>query len=258
MSLLLAVSLALMFLFSITRIRLSGVSGWFLFALFWFLKSPHYISISDYYNTALVTLAGVFFLILSYTISVTERENLELLSRVTLFSSLAGIVYFPFAIIPELKNWLISGVISLILYTAHLLGYNFSLLRWNVIESNGRLVEIILSCTAIESIALFTGASFGAGGEMRRRVLAFIVSVIPIFVLNIFRNVFVILAYSYNWFSENSDYSFYIAHHILAKIGSTLALIAIAYAVFMILPELEQLILGLKDVMVETLKGERR
>ncbi len=256
MSLLLAVSLALMLLFSLTRIRLSGVSGWFLFALFWFLKSPHYISISDYYNTALVVISGVFFLILSYTISVTNRENIELLSKVTLFSTLAGLVYFPFAIIPELREWLISGVISLILYTGHLLGYNFSLARWNVIESNGKFVEIILSCTAIESIALFTGASFGAGGEMKRRFLAFAVSVIPIFVLNIFRNVFVILAYSYNWFGDNGDESFYIAHHVLAKIGSTLALIAIAYAVFMILPELEQLIVGLKDVIVSTLRGE--
>ena len=254
MSLLLPVSLALMLLFSVSRVRLLGVTGWFLFSLFWFLKSPYYLSISDYYNTGIVILAGIFFILLAYTIAVSEERKIEILSRVTLFSSLAGIVYFPFAFIPALNRWLISEVTSLILSTGHLFGYNFSLYSWNIIESNGKYIEIILACTAIESIALFTAASFGAGGEMKRRVMAFVISVIPIFILNIFRNVFVILAYSYSWFGENS---FYIAHHILAKIGSTIALIIIAYAVFTILPELEELIIGLKDAMVDALRGKR-
>ena len=60
-------------------------------------------------------------------------------------------------------------------------------------------------------------------------------SCIAIFALNIVRNGFVLMAYGWNWFGDDS---FYIAHNVIAKAGSTVALLAVAYLVFMLLPEL--------------------
>ncbi|MEZ5334908.1 MAG: hypothetical protein R2741_06585 [Methanolobus sp.] len=54
-----------------------------------------------------------------------------------------------------------------------------------------------------------------------------------IHILNIIRDVFVIVAYGYQWFGPNS---FEIAHHTIAKIGSGVALFVIAYVVMRILP----------------------
>ncbi len=116
-------------------------------------------------------------------------------------------------------------------------------------------VEIILACTAIESIVLFAGIIFGVHAPMKRKLKAFFVSVPVIYALNIFRNVFVITAYFDQWFASPSwvrfshglvrstqEQSFDIAHNVLARMGSMVILIIIAYAVFMILPEVLDLI----------------
>ena len=52
-------------------------------------------------------------------------------------------------------------------------------------------------------------------------------SVPVIYILNIIRDAFVIVAYGYQWFGPSS---FEIAHHTIAKIGSGIALFVIAYA----------------------------
>lgn len=98
-------------------------------------------------------------------------------------------------------------------------------------------------------MALFTGATLGIKAGLSRKIRAFLVSVPVIYILNLFRNVFVTVSFAYSWFGENS---FYIAHHVVAKILSTIALIVIAYMVFRFLPELAELIYSLKD---EILRG---
>ena len=47
------------------------------------------------------------------------------------------------------------------------------------------------------------------------------------------------MAYGWSWFGDGS---FDIAHNIIAKIGSTIALLAISYMVFLLLPELLSII----------------
>ncbi|MCW3142179.1 MAG: archaeosortase A, partial [Methanophagales archaeon] len=97
-------------------------------------------------------------------------------------------------------------------------------------------IEIILACTAIQSMVLFIGLIFAVNAPMRRKLKAFFVSVPVIYGLNILRNVFVASAYFGQWFGSPLE-SFYIAHGVIARMGAMIALIVIAYAVFMILPE---------------------
>jgi len=70
-------------------------------------------------------------------------------------------------------------------------------------------------------------------------MVALAASTFSIYILNILRNGFVLMAYGWSWFGRDS---FEIAHNLIAKIGSTLALLAISYLVFMLLPELLSLI----------------
>jgi archaeosortase A (PGF-CTERM-specific) len=100
---------------------------------------------------------------------------------------------------------------------------------------NGRTVEIILACTAIESISLFIGVIISVGAPPIRKFTALAVSTFVIYSLNVVRNAFVMAAYGQGWFGDDS---FMVAHNLIAKAGSTVALLAIAYFVFTLLPEL--------------------
>jgi archaeosortase A (PGF-CTERM-specific) len=97
-------------------------------------------------------------------------------------------------------------------------------------------VEIILACTAIQSIAIFAGLTLGINAPLQRKLKALFLSVLPIYGLNILRNMFVVSAYYGQWFGSPLQ-SFDIAHGVIARIGVMISLIIIAYLVFIILPE---------------------
>lgn len=86
-------------------------------------------------------------------------------------------------------------------------------------------------------MALLLGIIACTSAPRTNKFKAFLVSVPVVYILNIVRNGFVITASGYEWFGP-SEYSFYIAHNVLAKFGSIMALIVISYLVFKILPEL--------------------
>jgi archaeosortase A (PGF-CTERM-specific) len=68
---------------------------------------------------------------------------------------------------------------------------------------------------------------------------ALAVSIISIYILNLVRNGFVIMAYGWSWFGSES---FEVAHNLIAKIGSVAALLLISYMIFLLLPELLSII----------------
>lgn len=252
MDFLIPVSLMLMIAFVASRMKILGGVGWILFGVVWITKLPHYIEINDYFNSVVVILAFLLFLILGFTIASDSGKNIETFIEITAFSALAGIVYYPFVIYPELGDRLITITAELTVALGNLLNFEFGMYSSKIIMLNNHYVEIILACTGIESMALFTGATLGIRTVLKKKLSAFLISVPVIYILNLFRNVFVTASYAYSWFGENS---FYIAHHVLSKFLSTFALILISLAVFRILPELSELIFNLKDVMVERLKA---
>lgn len=131
-------------------------------------------------------------------------------------------------------------------------------------------IQIILACTAIQSIMIFVGGIFAlrpprlgdgvsgraarfenlAGSYGLRRFWAILLTVPLIYVLNLFRNVIII------WMSgqeeavlfATNESAFWFAHNIIGKGGSLVALVIIAFIVFQILPELYDSIIGLLDL----------
>lgn len=248
MDLLIASSVALMITYIYSKNRVVGFLAWITFAIACISRIPYFLSLKDYYNIAVFSLASVFFAIISYSIL---KKNSNTFVEVTSFSALACLVYFPFAFIEPLKAGIIGITANLTAKLGSLIGFAMRV-EDSIIVMNGSNIKIILACTAIESISLFSGATLGINADLNRRIKAFLVSVPVIYVLNLIRNVFVIVATAYSLFGSNS---FYIAHNIIAKVFSTIALIIIAYEVFKILPELADLIYSLKREIIECLKS---
>ncbi|WP_410508333.1 archaeosortase A [Methanosarcina hadiensis] len=257
------------------RIRkLIGGIGWGVFSIHWGYQPVHYFEIKDYANVGLTFLFALFCLLVAYIMlqeyrkgplvlkgdrevmhlaasTQTEGNALDITSMLTGASALGALVYFPFANFPSLNTWIIGNVTSQVTWVLQYFGFPAYMKSWNTITLNGYTVEIILACTAIESIALFIGLIGSVRAPLSRLIPAFIVSVPVIYVLNLIRDIFVVVAYGEQWFGTDS---FIIAHNYIAKAGSGIALFLISYAVLKILPELLGMIDGLWVILSEELK----
>lgn len=260
------IAVALMVISSILPKRqtirnLIGGLGWGFFSIHWVYQPIHYLVINDYANVVLTLTVAAFCLMLAHSMVkgyFKDHQNTELTigstvnvtSMATSATAIGALFYFPFAQMPTLNTWIISEVTNQVMWMLNLLNYPALRESWDIVSLNGYRVQIILACTAIESIALFTGLIISVNAPTKRLASAFLVSVPVIYGLNLIRDAFVIIAYGEQWFGANS---FEIAHHMIAKAGSGVALFFIAYAVLKILPELLELIDGLWQLITERL-----
>ncbi len=230
--------------------------GWAFFSVHWALQWQHYIDVGDYVNVLLTVLAAVACLVLGYLLIrkdrriMGEKKGISTINSIfmaTTASAIGGISYFAFSEITYLNQWLITMVTDQTFWLASAIGIDITRIEPNLLSVHGYRVEIILACTAIESIALFIGIITSVNAPFKRMAKAFIVSVPIIYILNLIRNVFVIDAYAMGWFGE-PEMSFYIAHTVIAKAGSLIALFLIAYAVMKILPEIIDMIDGIVNL----------
>ena len=255
--------------------KLIGGIGWGVFSIHWGYQPLYYLEIQDYANVLLTIVIALFCLLVAYIMFREYREgpiyiknnrevvhskfsaqgesnSLDITSMLTSASALGALVYFPFANFPSLNTWIIGGVASQVLWVLQYFGIPAHMKAWNMITFNGYTVEIILACTAIESIALFMGLIGAVRAPLSRLAMAFLVSVPVIYILNLIRDIFVVVAYGEQWFGADS---FIIAHNYIAKAGSGIALFVISYAVLRILPELLEMIDGLWVIISQELRS---
>mgnify|MGYP000934283533 FL=1 len=254
--------------------KLVGGIGWGVFSIHWSYQPLHYLKIMDYANVLLTIVVTLFCLLVAYimfleyrkgpikirnnrevlhsTSAQGEADSLDVTSMLTSASALGALVYFPFANIDSLNTWIIGGVTSQVFWVLQYFDIPAYMKAWNMITLNGYTVEIILACTAIESIALFMGLIGAVRAPLNRLAMAFIVSVPVIYILNLIRDIFVVVAYGEQWFGADS---FIIAHNYIAKAGSGIALFIISYVVLQILPELFEMIDGLWVIFSKELRS---
>ena len=233
--------------------KIAGALGWIFIAWYCFLEASDYIAQGEHFDASLAFIFLAFSLLLAFLL-VKTREKEDLFFTITKIALITSIFYFPISEFSFLGDSLIY--ITAKITTTMLNFFNPGSVYMDYPPSfiystfTSFDVEIVLACTAIQSMVLFTGLVFGVNAPMRRKLKAFLVSVPVIYGLNIVRNVFVITAYFEQWFAYPSwqwllqwfvrlppTQSFDIAHGVLARIGAMIALIAIAYMVFVILPE---------------------
>jgi archaeosortase A (PGF-CTERM-specific) len=228
--------------------------GWTSLVLFLFSEVPYYLSINNYLYPTLAVLSVPFLYITAKFLLAGDLRVLQL-SRA---AGVAALIYAPFAFTP-LGDWLISVVVGQTVWLVQAFGYDTGMSAWNMIIRNGFRVEIILACTGIQAIAIMLGVAAAVPTTTRQKILAFLLVVPTIYILNLFRNTAVIIAYTEQWFpylpqiAGNGEYgyeSFFWAHNVIAELLALVLLVAIAYGLFRIIPGLAEFAGGLTSLYI--------
>jgi len=169
-----------------------AILGWTAIVLFLFTEVPYYLSINNYLYPTLAVLS-VPFLLITAKYLVKGDLRVEQLSRA---AAVAFLIYAPFAYTP-IGDLLIDVVIGQTLWLVNLLGYDAVLSAWNMVIRNGFRVEIVLACTGIQAISIMLGVAAAVPTNTRQKILAFLLIVPTIYILNLFRNTAVIIAYTH-------------------------------------------------------------
>jgi archaeosortase A len=222
-----------------------AIGGWTGIVLFLFSEIPYYFSINNFLYPLLALLSIPFLYITARFLLDRELRAMQLSTA----AAVAFLIYAPFEFIPLLGNWLISVVVGQVFWILNAIGYQSSLVAWDIIQRNGFRIEIILACTGIQGIAIMLGVAAAVSSTVRQKLLSFLLVVPTIYLLNLARNVAVIVAYSEQWFpyipevagnGEPGYESFFWAHNVFAEGLALILLIGIAYGLFRINPGLAE------------------
>ena len=224
------------------------IFGWIIFAFYWSTQPTKlYLSEgNDLFNSA-VCVIGIY--VLCYFayhewLSIKRKENMKSLNWIAGASALAGIIYFGIEQ-TFLADWLTNvvayqsaAVLNAIIGNAHVPPGTT-----NIFLDGHYVVTIIFACTAIQAMVIFVGM-IGALPKIDiiRRVIGLIITVVPIYILNLFRNAMVAFLVGRN------ITSFTIAHNVISKIGALITLIVLLLLVIKIIPEIYDEIISLTDI----------
>jgi archaeosortase A (PGF-CTERM-specific) len=233
--------------------RFAGVAGWTGMVLVLVALLPEFAAENNFVYPAMA-VASIPFLGVTARRLLAGDPTVEALTR---GAAIAFVLYAPFEFIEPLGNWLIGVVVGQLAWALTAIGFSFGMWAWNTIIHNGFRVEIILACTGIQSIAIMLGVAFAVPSTLRQKVLAFLNVAPVIYLLNLFRNVFVVIAYTDQWFpflpeiagnGELGYESFFWAHNVMAELGALVVLVLIAWGLFRLIPALGDLAADLVEV----------
>ena len=240
------IAIGFLFLALLVHKRAVSAPGWILIAGYCYFEADDYLAKEEYFDASLVLVVLALSLILAFIMlrpTLSERREEDSLYTLTKIALIAAVFYFPFAEITFLGDSLIFITAKITAIVLNIFNVGVYMVPPSCIYTTDssfhaiyQPITIILACTAIQGMVIFIGLIFGVKAPIRRKLKAFFVSVPVIYVVNILRDVFVSAAYFEHWFGPPLD-SFFIAHSVIARVFALFALIAIAYAVFKILPE---------------------
>ncbi len=240
------IAIGFLFLALLVHKRAFSAPGWILIAGYCYFEAGDYLAQDERFDASLVLVLLALSLILAFIMlrpTLSERREEDSLYTLTKIALIAAVFYFPFAEITFLGDSLIYITAKITTIVLNIFNVGVYMVPPSGIYTTDssfhaiyQPITIILACTAIQGMVIFIGLIFGVKAPIRRKLKAFFVSVPVIYAANIVRDVFVSAAYFELWFGPPLD-SFFIAHNVIARIFALLALIAIAYAVFKILPE---------------------
>lgn len=235
--------------FFIKKIPLGNILkilGWIIFAFYWAAQPStlYFGEEGDIFNAA-VCVIGVyvlFYIAYHEWLSIERNKNVSCLNWIAGASGIAGLIYFVIErtfiadlLIKEVA-WESASVLNLIVGKSYANG--------DVIFLDGSyVVTIIFACTAIQSIVIFVGM-IGALPkiDIKRKIIGLLITVVPIYVLNLFRNALVTFLVGRNITDFN------MAHNVISKAGSLAALVILLLIVVKIIPEVLNEILCLVDL----------
>jgi archaeosortase A (PGF-CTERM-specific) len=231
------------------------ISGWLVFSFYWATQPLKLYSTEggDIFN-AVVCGIGVFVLCyIAYHewLSFVRKKDISCLKWLAGASAFAGIIYFgierividPWNLnmifttinIPkiDLEMWLTQRVAEQSAAVLSIFTDGVSISDVNIYMDGAYVVTIIFACTGIQALVIFVGM-IGAIPKikMKRRVIGLFVTVVPVYILNLFRNALVAFLFG------KDITSFNMAHNVIAKAGSLITLIILLLIVIKIVPEI--------------------
>lgn len=227
---------------------LLNIVGWSFFSFFWSMQ-PAFLYLSeggDVFNAA-VCIIGVYILMyLAYQEWHSLASNTPRppsLNWMAGGAAIAGLIYFTIeSAIPGLRDMLIGSVATQTTVVLNLFGIPAQQMGEYILYNNVT-ITIIFACTAIQSMVLFVGMLLPLPNTpLKRRLFAITATVVPIYLLNLIRNTSII------WLVGSGIADFNLAHNIIAKAGSLLALIALLFITFRLTPQLYDEIVNLLNL----------
>jgi len=222
------------------------ILGWFVFAAYW-ATQPAIMYLSedgDIFN-AVVCILGVYILCyIAYHewMSIEKKESISCLNWIAGASSFAGIIYFGIER-TALGSWLTEKVAEQSEWVLNTLIGNSDISGTHISLDGSYAVTIIFACTAIQAMVVFIGM-IGALPKinLKRRIIGLMITLIPIYILNLFRNAMVA-------FLVGRDITdFFIAYNVISKIGALITLIILLFIVIKLIPEIFDEIMCLVDL----------
>jgi archaeosortase A (PGF-CTERM-specific) len=252
--------------------RRVAVAGWLAFGAFWLVLIPHFTLTQKSLIEGVGSFAAVPLSVWAGYQLYYGRDSLFVLTRAV---GVMGLVYVPFLTIGPLRQAIVESVTDQTAFLLSLFGvdtlvvdgfsyqgimisekpYPYESTFW--FEGNTRPItyNILLACTGMGSISIFAGAILAVSAPWRRRLRALALTVSVIYVLNLFRNVFIAVSFGEQrmqilpelvmtvfGLADPQMVSYYVADRILAQTGSVVVLVGITYFLVRELPEITVLV----------------
>lgn len=215
-------------------------SGLLFLSIILIIMTPFFWVQEDSIVEAILTLLGAFVCIYVAKLVLQSRISIQKTIVMVLSASIVLLVSYSLA---SFQSYLITTVAGETSTVLNLIGFETAVLSQQsgtfiIFENTGGLkTEIVLACTGIGSIAIFMGLSLSLSSfSVPRRIVIALFTSGVIYVLNIFRNVFIAAAYGGQLLHiapnaveglfgrEGSWVSYYIADKIIAQTGSAIFL----------------------------------
>jgi len=231
--------------------KILKIFGWIIFAFYWSIQplSLYANEGGDIFN-GFVCVIGVyvlFYLAYHEWLSYIRKETISSLNWITGASAIAGLIYFGIecsslatSLIYEVAResaWILDIIIGKVTIG------QVSTTSTPILYNGTVVVSIIFACTAVQSMVIFVGMIIALPEiNIKRKIIGLLVTVLPVYILNLFRNALVVFLLVRNITDFN------LAHNIIAKVGSLIALIVLLLIVIKIIPEVFDKIFSLTEI----------
>lgn len=238
--------------------------AWATFAAFWANLIEHFAFTQQ--SIIEGVLAAVAVPVCLY-VAVHAARGTHPVPVLTRAVAIMGLVYFPVTAIPVIRTTLIETVAQQVYEIVRVIGYDPALVTDGsgvrntfVVTNNGNRYEttVVLACTGIGSMTIIAGLIAAVRAPLSQKVVGIGVTLPLIWILNLARVAFIMLAHSYQWFQIFVDevmwlfgetnphaVSYLIADRIIAQSLSVIALIALIVLLTRIIPGMYPFLLDL-------------
>jgi archaeosortase A (PGF-CTERM-specific) len=212
------------------------ILGWMVFAFYWSTQPAklYFSEGGDVFN-AIVCIIGVY--VLSYLayhewLSKIREENISCLNWIAGASAIAGIIYFGIEKTPLAHYLIEQTAIQSGLLLDVLIG-NAEVHGSDIFLDARYAVTIIFACTAVQAMFIFVGMiGVLSKVNLKRKIYGLLITLIPIYILNLFRNAMVTFLIGKNITDFN------IAHNYIAKAGALITLVVLLFVIIKLIPEI--------------------